>query len=91
MQREVFAHLRRQRSAVVLSEFSGVLSRWFSNQRERWEGVQQNGDLRLVRNDLMHRSISELPESVQEFAVQLEVAVAEVWVSAGDCESGGTC
>eukprot|EP00035_Acanthoeca_spectabilis_P038953 m.57730 g.57730 ORF g.57730 m.57730 type:complete len:821 (-) comp9370_c0_seq2:1719-4181(-) len=96
MSLETFAHLGTQRSALQLSEHSG---QWFSFQRdEGWDGVEEeeNGhpdceeleeDLQLTRTDLIHRLFSELPESVRDIASQLELAVTNLRVGAGDADS----
>eukprot|EP00035_Acanthoeca_spectabilis_P034230 m.27809 g.27809 ORF g.27809 m.27809 type:complete len:539 (+) comp6478_c0_seq1:886-2502(+) len=91
---EAFTHLGTPQSAVTLSEFDGIGSRWFSFQRDETGGetfchpdCRDLEGMDLVRTDLMHRSFSELPDDVREIASQLEAAVANLTVGAGDGES----
>lgn len=93
---EAFTHLGTPQSAVTLSEFDGIGSRWFSFQRDEWGGetfchpdCRDLEGMDLVRTDLMHRSFSELPDDVRDIASQLEAAVANLTVGAGDGESSG--
>ena len=91
MSRPAFTHLRTPRSAVVLSEFDGCGSEWFTFQR--YDGQHpdfRNESMPLVKTDLMHRSFSELPNDVQEIASQLELATEGMSVGASDGDSSGT-
>lgn len=95
MRREVYTHLRVPMSAIALSQHDGIGDQWFSNQRDVWDGRRYchvdccDVDLHLVKTDLVHRSFSELPESVQGIATHLDQLVADVTVGAGDGDSRG--